>query len=258
MKFTATLNAIVFALAVLILGFALMTWLRVPVGGLGDWVVGLLAGAWLLAVVVVPWDVHFKARAVLADAGPTRDRGLAVDDRQVAYVRRVATASLWVAIGLHVGSAAVLFDLARTGVSRVGYPAAVLALLLTALRPAAAAYRYLADRLHAIGEQWKYPVADVVELRSRVDAAEVQLKGIDRDVLDADNADSLAATAKAAAAANRDAIAAVSAELAEVKAANAADHDRLAREARSAVAQLSADGQFLDHVRELIRFWKQA
>jgi hypothetical protein len=32
----------------------------------------------------------------------------------------------------------------------------------------------------------------------------------------------------------------------------------LSREARQAIAQLTTDGQFLDHVREIIRFFKTA
>jgi hypothetical protein len=32
----------------------------------------------------------------------------------------------------------------------------------------------------------------------------------------------------------------------------------MSREARAAVAQLSTDGQFLEHVREILRFFKSA
>ncbi|WP_158054511.1 hypothetical protein [Scytonema sp. HK-05] len=42
------------------------------------------------------------------------------------------------------------------------------------------------------------------------------------------------------------------------RATNLTEHERLAREARGAIAQLSTDGQFLDHVREIIRFFKTA
>lgn len=44
----------------------------------------------------------------------------------------------------------------------------------------------------------------------------------------------------------------------ELKTMNQAEHDRLKREAKQAIAQLSTDGQFLDHVREIIRFFKNA
>jgi hypothetical protein len=39
---------------------------------------------------------------------------------------------------------------------------------------------------------------------------------------------------------------------------NQSEHERLGREARNAIAQLSTDAQFLDNVREIIRFFKTA
>lgn len=44
----------------------------------------------------------------------------------------------------------------------------------------------------------------------------------------------------------------------DLRATNALDHDRLAHESRQAIAQLSADSQFLEQVREIIRFFKSA
>ena len=68
-------------------------------------------------------------------------RGLAVDERQVAYVRKLVSASLWIAIALHLASAIVLFILAKIGrcKNRIRI-ASVIALLLTALRPTLNAY----------------------------------------------------------------------------------------------------------------------
>src|ERR1700676_3177359 len=105
MRLLSPLNSLIFSFAMLILAFAVLGWLKVPVGSFGDWVAGLLVLFWLLAIVTVPWNVHFKAKAVLNDAQATRERGLPVDERQVAYVRKLAAGSLWIAIGLHVGSA---------------------------------------------------------------------------------------------------------------------------------------------------------
>jgi hypothetical protein len=42
----------------------------------------------------------------------------------------------------------------------------------------------------------------------------------------------------------------------ELRATNQIEHEGLGREARNAIAQLSVDGQFLEHVREIIRFFK--
>jgi PAS domain S-box-containing protein len=41
----------------------------------------------------------------------------------------------------------------------------------------------------------------------------------------------------------------------ELRATNQTEHERLTRETRGAIAQLSTDGQFLDYVREIIRFF---
>jgi hypothetical protein len=257
MKFTSTVSTAALAFGVLLLAYALLVHLGVSAGRFEDWVVAVLAGAWLLTVVVVPWDVYFRARTVLADAAPTRERGLPVDERQVAYVRRIARGGLALAIGLHVSTAAVLLALAVTGVSKVGYAGSVAALLLTGVRPATAAYRYLADRLRAIHQQWRYPAQDVVELRARVDAAEAAVKRFDAE-FDAGRPESLLSRQRDEAAQSRRAIADVAAAVEAARAANELDHERLAREARSAVARITADGQFLDHVREIIRFWKSA
>ena len=117
MRLFSLLNSIIFSFAMLILAFAVLKWLHVPAGTFGDWVGGLLAFFWLIAVVTVPWNIHFKAKAVLADALPSRERGLPVDERQVAYVRKLVRTSLLIAIALHLLSALVLFVLAFAGLA---------------------------------------------------------------------------------------------------------------------------------------------
>ena len=257
MKLFSLLNSILFSLAATILAFAVLSWAKVPVGSFTDWVSGLLAFFWLLAIVTVPWNIYFKAKAVLSNAQPTRERGLPVDDRQVAYVRKLAGLSFWVAIGLHLASAIVLYVLARTGVVRIGYIASVIALMLTVLRPSISAYDYLAARLHAIGQSWVYPREDVVELRGRVVAIEASLNSVRAD-LDPQRPDSLLSTERAFAQETRRQVVAAGADLEAFHASNAEDHERLAQEARSAISQLTTDGQFLDHVREILRFFKSA
>jgi hypothetical protein len=257
MKPFALLNSILISLAMMILAFAVLSWAKVPVGSLSDWVGGLLAFFWLVAIVTVPWNIYFKAKAVLSNAQPTRDRGLPVDEHQVAYVRKLATLSFWVAIGLHLASALVLYILARPGVVRIGYIASVIALMLTVLRPSISAYEYLAARLHAIGQGWVYPVEDVVELRGRLTSLEATLKSLQAD-LDPQKPDSLLSTERAFAQETRRQVVAAAADLEAFQASNAKDHERLSEEARSAISQLTTDGQFLDHVREILRFFKSA
>ncbi len=257
MRLFPYLYGMVASFGVLVIAYAVMKALNVPVGAFGDWVFGMLSLFWLFTIITVPWNIHFKARAVMADAQPTRERGLPVDERQVAYVRNVAKNSLLIAIGLHIVSAIVLFVLAATGFSRLGYVASALALLLTVLRPAARAYEYLAARLRSIGETWRYPREDVLELRSRVDAMEGTVKQTQTE-FDAERPDSLVAKQNRLGDDTRRDLARITAELEALRATNDVEHERLAREARSAISQLSTDGQFLDHVREILRFFKSA
>ena len=73
MRLFSLLNSVIFSFALLILAFAVLSWLKVPVGSFGDWLGGLLAFFWLAVVVTVPWNIYFKAKAVLSDAQPTRE-----------------------------------------------------------------------------------------------------------------------------------------------------------------------------------------
>src|SRR3954468_15675698 len=93
------------ALAVVYAGLA---WLQIPTGTLVDWVVGGLSLWWLLVITTVPWDLHFEARDVLAEAAGARERGIAVEPHQLRYAERVANRALAAAINLHVGSALAL------------------------------------------------------------------------------------------------------------------------------------------------------
>ncbi|MDM8518942.1 hypothetical protein QUF64_02765 [Anaerolineales bacterium HSG6] len=50
----------------------------------------------------------------------------------------------------------------------------------------------------------------------------------------------------------------VQVSLNDLRVSNQTDHIRLTREAEQAIAQITVDGQFLNHVREIIRFVKTA
>jgi hypothetical protein len=257
MRRFAFLGSMVFCFAVLAVAYAILKSMNVPIGTFGDWVFGLLSFFWLMAVVTIPWNIHFRARAVLADASPSRERGLPVDERQVAYVTKLSKRAFWIAIGLHLFSAAALFVLAVVGVSQIGYIASILALLLTGLRPAASAYEYLVARLRSIGQEWHYPHEDVIELRSKVLAMESAVDEIRRE-LDKDRPESLAARLISQTDQLREETGKLTADLATLRAANENEHERLSREAKGAIAQLSTDSQFLEHVREILRFFKSA
>ena len=247
-----------FSLAALVLltYFALQL-LRVPVGSLVDWLVGVAVLWWLAAVTILPWNAHFAALAVVEEAAASRKKGIVVDEEQVAFARRVASRFRTVAIGLHLLTAAVLFALAYYHVVAVGYPAAVAALALTFVRPAERAYEHLRERLSLLQHQVRYPREDVLELRDRVSLLETRLKEIQTS-LDATETDSWAATLAQQQASTQRHLDRLDSLLEELTRANAREHEALARQTTQEIAKLSEDARFLNQVRELIRFVKQA
>jgi hypothetical protein len=247
-----------FGLGVLVLlTFGVLQWLHIPAGSFLDWVIAVAIFEWLLVIVTVPWNIHFEAKAVLDEAAVSAQKGIAVDEKQVEYAKVVAKRSLIVAIALHLLSAIGLYTLAATGISAVGYVSSGAALLLTALRPAVRTYEYLAARLAMIRQEFQYPREDIWELRNRFSTLEETVKRLEEQ-MDSEEPYSWVATQQRYQEETRKELARMAASLEELRATNEAQHERLSREARQAIAQLSTDGQFLDHVREIIRFFKEA
>lgn len=244
-------------MVLVLLGFSVLQWFHIPTGNFLDWVIGGASFWWLLVIVTVPWNVHFQAKEVLAEGAQSTEKGIPVDEKQLEYVKVLARRSLFIALGLHLLSAIGLYVLAVTGISAVGYVSSGAALLLTGLRPAISAYEYLYARLVMIRQEWKYPREDVVELRFRFDTVEATVKRIEEQ-LNPEQPYSLAANQQIYLEETRKELARIAASVEELRATNQIEHERLAREARAAIAQLSTDGQFLDHVREIIRFFKTA
>jgi hypothetical protein len=208
-------------------------------------------------IVTVPWNVHFQAKEVLAEAAVSVEKGTEVDEKQLKYVGNLANRSFWVAIALHVFSAVGLYTLAATGISAVGYISSGATLLLTALRPAVRTYEYLAARLAMIRQEFTYPREDIWELRNRFSTLEETVKRLEEQ-LDPEEPYSWIATQQRFQVETRQELARIAASVEELRATNEVQHERLSREARQAIAQLTTDGQFLDHVREIIRFFKTA
>jgi hypothetical protein len=257
MYFNFFISSIVGIVVVVLLAFGVLQWFNVPAGSFLDWVIGGASFWWLLVIVTVPWNVHFQAKGVLAEAAQSIERNIPVDEKQVRYVRLLAQRSFWLAIGLHILSAIGLYVLAATGISAVGYISSGAALLLTLLRPAISAYEYLYTRLTMIRQGFTYPREDILELRSRFYELEEKVRNLE-DQLNVEQPYSLAATNQRFSEETRRELARIMANLEELRATNQSDHERLSREARNAIAQLSTDGQFLDNVREIIRFFKSA
>ena len=242
---------------IVLVAFGLLQWLHIPAGNFLDWIIGGASFWWLLVIVTVPWNIHFQAKEVIAQGEISIEKGIPVDEKKLKYVNLLVKRSLLIAIGLHLISAIGLYILAANGISAVGYIGSGAALLLTGLRPAISAYEYLYARLRMISQEWKYPREDIVELRNRFRTLENSVKSLEKQ-LNPEEPSSVTAKQEQYITENRQALAKITANLEELRATNQTQHEALSREARQAIAQLSTDGQFLDHVREIIRFFKDA
>lgn len=241
----------------LLLVFAILQWLHVSAGSFIDWVIAIAIFEWLLLIVTVPWNIHFEAKEVLAQGAESTKKNIAVNSEQLKYVTVLASRSLWVAIALHLGSAIALYTLAATGISAVGYLSSGAALLLTVLRPAIRGYQYLAQRLTAIRSQFLHPGEDIVELRNRFAELEFTVRNLVAQ-LNSDDETSWAAIQQRQQRVTRVELTNLAASVEHLRSTNQAEHTQLARDAESAIAQLTDDGQFLNHVREIIRFFKES
>ncbi|NEO27433.1 MAG: hypothetical protein F6K03_11200 [Kamptonema sp. SIO4C4] len=238
-----------------LLTFGILQWLGVESGDFIDWIVGTASFWWLVVIVTVPWNVHFEAKTVLADAEISKQKGITVNDRNVHYAAKIARRALWVAFALHGSSALVLYLLAVFGISSIGYVSSLLALLLTGLRPAIATYLYLSARLTNIGHELKYPRNDIVKVQQQLLQLEDNYRSLAYE-LDPEQTNSWRANSQRILNQLGEEVANLSATYRQLKADNAAEHQRLAQEAKTAIAQLNADSEFLDRVREIIRFFK--
>jgi TolA-binding protein len=125
------------------------------------------------------------------------------------------------------------------------------------LRPAISTYTYLASRLADLQQQFAYPRADILELRDRFQQLEDRVRELTSQ-LDPNDDTSWLNSQNRRWDTNRADLSKLTAAIADFKATNELDHQRLAQEARQAIAQITVDGQFLEHARELIRFFKTA
>ncbi|HBC43282.1 MAG TPA: hypothetical protein DCZ88_15725 [Pseudanabaena sp.] len=255
-KFIGWLGAL---LLIFLVGFGLATqWLNLTFGSFLDWVIGASILVWLIVIVTVPWNLYFQSKSVLNQAQLLQDRGVNIDEKQLPYVRSLAQRSLGLAIGLHLISALSLYALASSGLGTVGYVGAITALLLTVLRPAISAYEYISQRLQSISQQIDYPREDITELRLRFANLENSVRQINDELLSRENPYSWLSRYEQFADETRKDLAKLGVNIENLRATNERDHDRLSRESRQAIAQLSTDSQVLEHVREIIRFFKGA
>ena len=240
-----------------ILIFAAVRWLQLPAGQIIDWVIGTISCWWLLAITTVPWNIHFEALETVSEGQASINNGIRVDAMQLDYARKIASRSLALAVMLHVVSAAVLYMLAVTGVTVVGYVGSAAALLLTFLRPAVRGYEYLYRKLAAIRHHVRYPREDVLLLTERIAQLEAVTKHLNNE-MDLSQKHSFASRIETKMRDISESVRILDKDFDKLDKENQKEHERLSKESEKAIAKLSADSQFLNQVSDLIRFIKAA
>jgi hypothetical protein len=237
--------------------FGALRYFQIPTGHLTDWIIGLATAWWLLMIVTVPWNVYFEAKGVAAESEQSGKIGIIVNTEDASYVTTVARRALMTAIVLHLLSAIALFSLSALAISPVGYIGSACALLLTALRPSVRAYEYLWQRLNDIKHRIHYPREDVLQLRQRVEMLETRTEVVEHE-LDASRPTSFAARQSAEILELSQSYRRIAQTQDSLQDENRREHIKLARDAEQSIAKISADTQFLDHVREIVRLIKSA
>lgn len=168
-----------------LIGYGIFHVSDIESGKIIDWIVGTISFIWLVTIVVVPWNAHFKAKEVLDDAEISQRKDILVIESSLAYVKKVAKRSLYLAIGLHILTAIVLYLIAALGWSPVGYFSAGAAILLTFFRPTLRFYEYLQKRLQDIRQEFRYPRQDLRELLNDVKTMKAKVEDLE-GLLDTD------------------------------------------------------------------------
>ncbi|MEU9239661.1 hypothetical protein [Streptomyces sp. NPDC048385] len=167
-RFLAAVAAVVAAAAALVLAYAA----GAPTAVVFTVGTGVLSLLWLLLLLTLPWNLYFRAHAVLAEIAVSREKGIQVPAARDAEAARIARAMLRAAVAGHVLTAAVVVAVTWATGEFTGYWFAAFFLLSTFFRPAGAYFGQLRRRLGTLLKDVTYPRDDVVELQARLNHAE--------------------------------------------------------------------------------------
>jgi hypothetical protein len=197
---------------------------------------GVAALMWTVVLVTVPWNLYFEARQVLRQIAAARERGIAVPESRDREAQLIARRMRWFAIGGHVGTALATAVFAWVSGNLVGYWLAAFYLISTAVRPAAAFFKHLRQRLWMLRVDSSFPPDDVETLRMRLGAMESELGSL-RTGFDQGRT-------------------AVAEELGRLRVQASAERDRIeqmARRIESALDGMSDHQELLTGIRALVR-----
>jgi hypothetical protein len=165
-----------------LLGFGDVVRSSVAAGHLLDWVMGGLCFLWLILILKAPWDLYFQTHEVAFELQRSHERRVRVVAGREEYIRSLRRRLLWLSVGAHLFSAALVAVVAYLAHHSIGYYFAAFYLVSTVFRPAAAGYVYLSRKLHAIEEEARYPREDVVEIREKLEQHEHQMDDLTRQM----------------------------------------------------------------------------
>ncbi|MFE6826360.1 hypothetical protein [Streptomyces sp. NPDC057690] len=174
-RFLGAVTAVVAAAAALVLVYVAgaPTAVVLAVGA------GVLSLLWLMLLLTLPWNLYFRAHAVLAEIAVSREKGIEVSQARDAEAARIARTMLRTAIAGHVLTVAVVLCVTWATGEFTGYWFAAFFLLSTFFRPAGAYFGQLRRRLGTLLKDVTYPRDDVVEVRARVDRAEAGTRALE-------------------------------------------------------------------------------
>lgn len=233
--------------------YAILVWLGHPAGSFTDWLIGLAGFWWLLGIVTIPWNIHFRAKEVSRDIDVSKTRGLTSDQGDTDLVKRIAQRSLYGALLIHALTAIGFASLSYFEITEIGWAGCIAALALTAARPAARLYAYTLNLLSQTSERIRFPIDDIRDVKDRLAVLEQKI-----EALDLQNPESWASRVNWDAGKLRSEVQSQRVELETFRETNDRDHRVIARDAERIGERVSEDIQFLGHVREMIQFLKNA
>ena len=191
--------------------------------------IGAAAAAlgWLIVLVAVPWNLCFAARRVVTEMAASRARGIVVQPAQQAEAARIARRMLWFALGGHLVTAAVAGLITYFSGARIGYYVTAAYLLSASIRPAAAYFAHLRERISTLSRESVHPRDDIVSLREKVDRLGMATKSLEKELAESRRglADELARTGERMAAGSSHARPVMTADLARLQDAQVTDRD---------------------------------
>jgi hypothetical protein len=138
--------------------------------------------AWLIVLVAVPWNLYFGARRVVMEMAVSRSRGIDIPPEQEAEAHTIARRMLWFALGSHLVTAAVAGAVAYVSGAAIGYYITAAYLFSATIRPAAAYFAHLRERISTLSRESLHPREDVVALRERVAALVKMAKALEEEL----------------------------------------------------------------------------